>query len=114
MPVTLEFNDDNKVVSHHDASGRLLWNAASGVAPQQRIETRHDAVDGPGGLPAAGAGGIRSGAQFRRALGVPEPRQPRGRTVNPVEQRYDSPAAAMVGPVRSAAELRRRLGMAAR
>lgn len=118
MPVTMEFNDDNRVIAHRDAaSGRLLWSAASGFAPSSRIEVRHDAADASGGPPAAGAGGIRSGAALRAALGELPPRQPRRGLVNPAAasaQRYDGSAAAMVGPVSSCAELRRRLGMALR
>ncbi len=117
MPVTMEFNDDNRVIAHRDAaSGRLLWSRATGFAPASRIEVRHDAADASGGPLAAGAGPIRSAAQFRRALGVPEPRQPRRvhqPPAAPVQMRHDGPASAS-GPVRSADELRARLGMARR
>lgn len=117
MPVTYEFNDGGKVIAHRDAaSGRLLWSLAGGFAPQQRIETRHDAADVAGGHPAGGAAPIRSAAALRRALGEPERLVPRRVVVNPVQPlpqvRYDAPAAvaALPGAIKSSAEFRAALG----
>ena len=117
MTVHYEFRDDGRIAFVRDAAGKVLQDTFNAAAkPSSRTSMRYDAADSRGGHPGGGAGVIRSSAALRAALGEYPTRRPRGRTVNPVAavQRYDGPAAAVVGPVRSADELRQRLGMARR
>ncbi len=116
MTVHYEFRDDGRIAFVRDASGKVLQDTFGGGAKPSRVETRHDAVDASGRPLAAGAGGIRSNAALRAALGEFPPRQPRRAVVNPAagQARYDGPATAVHGLVRSCAELRARLGMSRR